>query len=77
VRSSSQARSSCARRPCAGAAAISVSAPNPLQIRIETTEYFEVKTEPSIGEIPVDPEILEILRGLKARAKSPLVVPSR
>lgn len=47
------------------------------QIRIEPTEYFEVKTEHSIGDVPVDPEILEILRGFKARAKSPFVVPSR
>jgi integrase len=46
-------------------------------IRIEPTEHFEVKTEHSIGDVPVDPEILEILRGFKARAKSPFVVPSR
>jgi integrase len=47
------------------------------QIHIGPTEYFEVKTEHSIGDVPVDPEILEILRGFKARAKSPFVVPSR
>jgi integrase len=46
-------------------------------IRVEPTEYFEVKTEHSIGDIPVDQEILEILRGFKARARSPFVVPSR
>jgi hypothetical protein len=47
------------------------------QIRIEPTEYFEVKTQHSIGDVPVDPEILEILRGFKARANSPFVVSSR
>jgi hypothetical protein len=46
-------------------------------IRIEPTEHFEVKTEHSIGDVPVDPEILEILRAFKARAKSPFVVPAR
>lgn len=46
-------------------------------IRIEPTEHFEVKTDHSIGDVPVDPEILEILQGFKARAKSPFVVPSR
>ena len=46
-------------------------------IRIEPTEYFEVKTEHSIGDVPVDPEILEILRGFRARATSPFVVASR
>jgi integrase len=46
-------------------------------IRIEPTEYFDVKTEHSIGDIPVDREILPILRGFKARAKSPFVVPSK
>jgi hypothetical protein len=45
-------------------------------IRIEPTEHFEVKTEHSIGDVPVDPEILEILRGFKARSESPFVVPS-
>ena len=46
-------------------------------VRIEPTDYFEVKTEHSIGDVPVDAEVLEILRGFKARAKSPFVVPSR
>jgi hypothetical protein len=46
-------------------------------IRIEPTEHFEVKTEHSIGDVPVEPEILEILRGFKAKARSPFVVPSR
>ena len=46
-------------------------------IRIEPTRHFEPKTEHSIGDVPLDPEILEILRTFKARAKSPFVVPSR
>jgi hypothetical protein len=45
-------------------------------IRIEPTEYFDVKTEHSIGDVPVDPEILEILRGFRARTKSPFVIAS-
>jgi integrase len=46
-------------------------------IRIQPTEHFEVKTEHSIGDVPVDPEILEILRGFKARTKSPFVIPQK
>jgi integrase len=46
-------------------------------IRIEPTEYFDVKTEHSIGDVPVEPEILAILRGFRARTKSPFVVPSK
>jgi integrase len=45
-------------------------------IRIEPTEHFDVKTEHSIGDVPVDPEILEILRGFHARAESAFVVAS-
>jgi integrase len=32
-------------------------------IRIEPTQHFDVKTEHSIGDVPVDPELLSILRG--------------
>jgi integrase len=46
-------------------------------IRIEPTQFFDVKTEHSIGDVPVDPEILEILRGFRARTTSPFVVPSK
>jgi hypothetical protein len=46
-------------------------------IRIEPTQFFDVKTEHSIGDVPVDSEILEILRGFRARMKSPFVVPSK
>ena len=45
-------------------------------IRIEATEYFAPKTEHSIGDVPVEPEILELLRGFRARTKSPFVVPA-
>ena len=36
-------------------------------VRIEPTEYFSPKSEDSIGEIPVDPELLEIFRSYRAR----------
>jgi integrase len=45
-------------------------------IRIEPTQYFAPKTEHSIGDVPVDPEILELLRGFRARTKAPFVVPA-
>jgi len=45
-------------------------------IRIEATEYFAPKTEHSIGDVPVEPEILELLRGFRARTKSPFVLPA-
>jgi integrase len=45
-------------------------------IRIEPTEYFDVKTEHSIGHVPVDPEILALLRGFHAKATSAFVIES-
>jgi integrase len=36
-------------------------------IRIEPTEYFLPKSEDSIGDVPVDPELMEIFRGYRAR----------
>jgi hypothetical protein len=45
-------------------------------IRIEPTEYFAPKTEHPIGDVPVDPEIVELLRGFRARTKAPFVVPA-
>jgi len=38
----------------------------------EPIQYFEVKTEHSIDDVPVDPEVLEILHGFNAHAKSRL-----
>jgi integrase len=45
-------------------------------IRIEPTEYFAPKTEHSIGDVPLDPEIVELLRGFRARTQAPFVVPA-
>jgi integrase len=36
-------------------------------IRIEPTEYFLPKTEDSIGDVPVDPELMEVFRRYRAR----------
>ncbi len=45
-------------------------------IRIEPTEYFDVKTEHSIGDVPVDPEVLALLRGFHAKALGDFVIES-
>ena len=46
------------------------------QIRIQRTEWFEPKSEDSIGTVDIDPELLALLRGLKARATGPFVIES-
>ena len=46
-------------------------------IRIEPTQFFHPKSEDSIGEIQVDPEIVAIFRQYHAKAKGPFVIPSR
>ena len=43
-------------------------------IKIETTEYFRPKTEEASGEIPVDPELVEKLRGWRAASSSEFVI---
>jgi integrase len=45
-------------------------------IRIEPTRFFNVKTEHSIGDVPVDPELMSIMRGYQARARSNFVIES-
>lgn len=45
-------------------------------IRIEPTQYFDVKTEHSIGDVSVDPELLSVFRGYAARATSNFVIES-
>ncbi len=45
-------------------------------IRIEATTYLQPKSEDSIGDVEVDPELMEIFRGFKARAKGPFVIES-
>ncbi len=46
-------------------------------IRIEPTQFFHPKSEDSIGEIQVDPEIIAIFREYHAKAKGRFVIPSR
>lgn len=46
------------------------------QIHIEPTEYFTPKSEESTGDIDLDPEMLALLRGWKARGKGVFVVAS-
>jgi integrase len=43
-------------------------------IRIEPTEHFDVKTEHSIGDVQLDPELLSVFRGYAARARSGFVI---
>ena len=45
-------------------------------IRIEATHHFQPKSEDSIGDVDVDPELLEIFRGFQARAKGTFVIES-
>jgi hypothetical protein len=42
-------------------------------VRIEPTSYFEAKREYSYGDVEVDPELLELFRGYRARATSNFV----
>lgn len=46
------------------------------QIRIERTEWFEPKSEDSIGTVDVDSELVALLRGWKAQAEGPFVIDS-
>ena len=46
-------------------------------IRIEATEFFRPKSHESAGDVVVDPELLEIFRGYRARAKSDFVIESK
>jgi integrase len=45
-------------------------------IRIERTEFFTPKSEDSVGEVDLDPELLALLRGWKAQAKGAFVIES-
>jgi integrase len=45
-------------------------------LRIEPTEFFRPKSEESIADIPLDPEVLALFRGYQARARSEFVVES-
>jgi integrase len=46
-------------------------------IRIEPTQHFDVKTEHSIGDVSVDAELMTIMRGHAARARSNFVIESQ
>jgi integrase len=43
-------------------------------IRIEETPYFKPKSSDSCGEVELEPEIVELFRGYRARAKGPFVI---
>jgi integrase len=45
-------------------------------IRIEPTRHFHPKSEDSIGDVPVDSELMEIFRGYRARATGDFVIES-
>lgn len=45
-------------------------------IRIQATEFFDAKTEDSLGDIAVDESLLNLLRGYRARATGRFVVES-
>jgi len=45
-------------------------------IRIEATRYFQPKSEDSTGDVEVDPELMEVFRGFKARAAGSFVIES-
>jgi len=45
-------------------------------ISIQTTKYFTPKSEGSGGDVEIDPEVIELFRGFKARATGSFVVES-
>ena len=45
-------------------------------LRIEVTEHLETKSEGSIREVDLEPEVLELFRGFHARAKGLFVIES-
>jgi integrase len=45
-------------------------------LRIEATLFFHPKSEDSLGDIPLDPELVSLFRGYYARAKSEFVIES-
>jgi len=46
-------------------------------IRIEATRWFHPKSEDSIGDVEVDPELMELFRGYRAKATASFVIESR
>ena len=45
-------------------------------VRVQATQYFDAKTEDSLGDVAVDDELLELFRGYRARATSSFVIES-
>ena len=45
-------------------------------LRIEATQFFRPKSEESIGDIPLEPELLALFRGYYARARDQFVIES-
>jgi integrase len=45
-------------------------------VRIEPTRYFHPKSEDSIADLPVDPELIDVFRKYFAKAKGPFVIKS-
>lgn len=43
-------------------------------IRVEPTAHFAPKSESSIGDVQVDPEVLEVFRGFRAKAEGEFVI---
>lgn len=43
-------------------------------ITIEATDHFRPKTEEAAGEVPIDPELVAMLRGWKAKASGEFVI---
>jgi hypothetical protein len=46
-------------------------------IRIEATRWFHPKSEDSLGDVEVDPELMELFRGYRAKASGTFVIESR
>jgi integrase len=46
-------------------------------IRIAPTKYFHPKTEDSVGDVPLDPEAMEIFRGYRERSTGAFVIESK
>jgi integrase len=45
-------------------------------VRIETTEHFTAKSEDSLGDVALDPDVLELFKGYQTRASSEFVIES-
>ena len=45
-------------------------------LRIEPTQYFRPKSEDSISDLPLDPEVLKIFRNFREKATGPFVIAS-